>query len=185
MLKGLEAKRNSNVNDPLFKRYRLPYPLSIGKVQCGNWPGTVAESLSFEGRIGIPFSETVQEARAALEHAVSMAAESDPWLSTHPPNVDWIGYQFRPSRIPTDHPIVKTVAGSFEDVSGENAEIEGVTYSSDMSYLVADARTPTCLFGPGDVRVAHSPNECVSVEDLVTAAKTLALTALRFCGKKS
>ena len=38
------------------------------------------------------------------------------------------------------------------------------------------------MFGPGDVRVSHRPDEYVPIEDLQAVARTLALTALRFCG---
>ncbi|NIQ53250.1 MAG: M20/M25/M40 family metallo-hydrolase, partial [Gammaproteobacteria bacterium] len=41
---------------------------------------------------------------------------------------------------------------------------------------------PTVLFGPGDVRRAHAPDEYVEVRELEMAAKVVALTALRFCG---
>jgi acetylornithine deacetylase len=42
--------------------------------------------------------------------------------------------------------------------------------------------TPTVLFGPGDIRRAHRPDEYVEVEELVAAARTLAVAAMRFCG---
>jgi acetylornithine deacetylase/succinyl-diaminopimelate desuccinylase-like protein len=42
--------------------------------------------------------------------------------------------------------------------------------------------TPTVLFGLVDVRVAHRPDEYVPVEELEAAVRTLALTALCFCG---
>jgi acetylornithine deacetylase len=38
------------------------------------------------------------------------------------------------------------------------------------------------LFGPGDVRVAHMPDEFVPVDELRSAARTLVVAALRFCG---
>jgi acetylornithine deacetylase len=41
------------------------------------------------------------------------------------------------------------------------------------------------LFGPGDVRQSHRPDEYVPLEDLIATARTLALLALRFCGHKS
>jgi acetylornithine deacetylase len=46
------------------------------------------------------------------------------------------------------------------------------------------AETPTTVFGPGDVRVAHGPNEFVPLEELEVTARTLALTILRFVGYK-
>jgi acetylornithine deacetylase len=183
-LRALEAERNKGINDPLYRRYRVPYPLSIGKVQGGNWPGSVAESLFFEGRIGVPVGERIEEARRSLEEVIRRASESDPWLREHPPRVEWIGYQFKPASIPVKDPVMGMVAGSFRDAAGRAPSIEGVPYSSDMHYLVYDAETPTLLFGPGDVRRSHSPDECVPISDLVTVARTLCLTAMRFCGIK-
>ena len=57
-----------------------------------------------------------------------------------------------------------------------------MTYGADMRLLVNEGQTPTVLFGPGDVRNAHRPDEYVPVDELVVAVRTLALTALRFCG---
>ena len=60
--------------------------------------------------------------------------------------------------------------------------MEGVTYGADMRLLVNVGRIPTVLFGPGDVRVAHMPDEYVPIDDLRAAAGTLVVAALRFCG---
>jgi acetylornithine deacetylase len=51
-----------------------------------------------------------------------------------------------------------------------------------MRLLVREGKTPAVLFGPGDVRKAHTADESVAIRDLESAAKALALTALRFCG---
>ena len=51
-----------------------------------------------------------------------------------------------------------------------------------MRLLVNEGHTPTVLFGPGDVRLAHKPDEYVPIAELEIAVRTLALTALRFCG---
>jgi acetylornithine deacetylase len=57
-----------------------------------------------------------------------------------------------------------------------------MTYGADMRLLVNVGGIPTVLYGPGDVRDAHRPNESVAIADLQTATRVLALTALRFCG---
>ena len=67
-------------------------------------------------------------------------------------------------------------------MTGSPARVQGMTYGADMRLLVNEGQIPTVLFGPGDVRNAHKPNEFVPVQELVTAVRTLALTALRFCG---
>jgi len=181
-LMALERERNEKVQDPLYARYELPYALCIGKAKAGTWASSVAESLVFGGRYGVAVDEDVAAARRSFEQAVARAAEADPWLRDHPPVVEWWGGQFEPARIPADHPLVETVTGAFGDATGAAARVEGMTYGADMRLLVNVGSTPTVLFGPGDVRNSHRPNEYVPVEELVAAVRTLALTALRFCG---
>jgi acetylornithine deacetylase len=179
---AFERERNHATQDPLFAGYQLPYPICIGTVQGGNWASTVPESLSFEGRFGIAVGEDVVTARRAFESRVAQAAQADPWLRDHPPQVEWWGGQFAPASIPVDHPLVETVRGAYGDVTGSVARVAGMTYGADMRLLVNQGHTPTVLFGPGDVRHAHRPDEFVPIPELVTTVRTLALLALRFCG---
>lgn len=181
-LMALERERNANVEDPLYAPYELPYALCIGKLRAGTWASSVAESLVFEGRYGLAVDEDVAAARRSFEQAVARAAQADPWLRDHPPVVEWWGGQFEPARIPADHPLVQTMTGAFADATGATARVEGMTYGADMRLLVNVGSTPTVLFGPGDVRNSHRPDEHVPVQELVAAVRTLALAALRFCG---
>jgi len=180
-LMSLEKTRNAAVNDPLYSRYRLPIPLNLGVVKCGNWPSSVPEELVLEGRYGIGVDEDVSSAHRAFEKAVADAVASDAWLRGHPPIVEWRGGQFTPVRTPTDHPIVKMVADAYEDTTGSPAVYEGMTYGSDMRHIVRVGKTPSVLFGPGDVRLCHRPDEHLPISELVTATKTLARAILRFC----
>jgi len=181
-LMALERERNMGVQDPLFARYAQPYAICVGTLQGGNWASTVADSLTFEGRYGVAVGEDIAAARRSFEEAVAQAARSDPWLREHPPRVEWWGGQFEPASIPLDHPIVETVRAAYGDVSGAPARVQGVPYGADMRLLVNEGQTPTVLFGPGDVRNAHRPDEYVPVAELVAAVRTLTLTALRFSG---
>ena len=182
----LEVERERNAaargRDPLYARYQLPYALCIGKVSAGTWASSVAESLVAEGRYGLAVGEDIAAAQRQLEQAVARAAESDPWLREHPPVLEWWGGRFDPAGIPADHPIATTVAGALGKVAGGAAKLEGMPYGADMRLLVNVGGTPTVMFGPGDVRVSHRPDEFVPIADLVTVTRTLALTALRFCG---
>ena len=179
---ALEQARNQAAQDPLYARYRLPYALCIGRIEAGNWASSVAERLVFRGRYGIAPGEDLEEARRQFEQAVAQAARADPWLVDHPPAVEWWGGQFSPARIPVGHPLVETVGSAFAETTGAPARLEGVTYGSDMRLLVNEGKTPAVLFGPGDVRRSHKPDESVPVDELVTVTRTLALTAVRFCG---
>ena len=181
-LLSLERERNQAVQDPLYRRYRLPFALSLGRLEAGNWPSSVPESLVAEGRYGVAVGEDPEEACRSFEAAVQRAAVADPWLHEHRPQVEWWGGQFDPAAIPVDHPLPQTVAAAFSDATGSPVALEGMTYGSDMRLLVHVGKTPAVLFGPGDVRQAHRPDESVSLSDLRATVRTLALTALRFCG---
>lgn len=181
-LRELEAERNREVSDPLFAGEALPFALAIGKLEAGIWASTVAESLTFEGRLGVAPDEEPASARRALERAVAEAAAEDPWLREHPPTVEWWGAQFEPARTPADSPIVAVLGSAYRAVTGSEPDVRGMRYGADMRLLVHQGSVPTVLFGPGDVREAHRPDESVPIDELETAARVLAVAALRFCG---
>lgn len=181
-LRELEAERNRDVADPLFAEDRLPFALAIGKVRSGIWASTVPESLEFEGRLGFAPGEEPGHARRAFETAVSTAAAADPWLAEHPPIVEWCGAQFGAARTDPASPVVRTLAAAFEEVTQTRPVVRGMRYGSDMRLLVQVGGVPTVHFGAGDVRDAHRPDESVSLEELVTAARVVAVAASRFCG---
>lgn len=180
----LEEERNRRLGggDPLFARYRLPFPICIGTVRGGDWASSVPDHVTAEGRVGISPDEDPDEARRELEDAVAAAAATDAWLRDHPPRVEWWGGRFAPARTPVEHPLVQTVQAAAEAVLERPVSLEGMTYGADMGLLAGVGRTPTVLFGPGDIRQAHRPDESVAVADLVGLARALAVTAVRFCG---
>lgn len=179
-LQRFEERRNRAVDDPLFSGYDVPFALCIGTVDAGTWPSTVAESLVAEGRLGVGPHEELEAVREAFEAVVHETAQEDSWLRDHPPSVTWWGAQFAPARIPTDHPIVSTVTEAYQSTTGQAAILQGMPYGADMRLLVNQGDTPTLLFGPGDIRRAHAPDEFVPIDELTTATEALALSMLRF-----
>jgi succinyl-diaminopimelate desuccinylase len=76
-----------------------------------------------------------------------------------------------------DAPLVRTaqVVARELDLS---TELVGYHQASDGRFF-AERGTPTILFGPGDPELAHTPNESIDVNEVVTAAKFYALLGLR------
>lgn len=176
----LEKERNQRFKDPLMSSYPVPFDINIGTLQAGTWASSVPESLTFEGRFGVPVGEDVEEARKSFEEAIYNAVIKDDWLKQHPPKVEWWGGQFGPSFIPSNHPIVEAIKKSFSTINGETPAVQGVPYGGDLRLLVNYAQTPAVLFGPGDARQSHYRDESVPVAELIAVTRTLALTALRF-----
>jgi acetylornithine deacetylase len=181
-LMDLEKTRNRTKRDPLYEAYDTPYAICVGTVTGGDWASTVAETLTFAGRYGVAVGEDIPAARRTFEETVASAADADPWLREHRPRVEWWGGQFEPASIPADHVLVETVCQAYAELRASRARVAGVPYGADMRLLVNQGKTPTLLFGPGNVRNAHQPDEFVPIDELVAAAHTLALVALRFCG---
>jgi acetylornithine deacetylase len=154
----------------------------VGRVEAGVWASTVPESLVLEGRYGLGIGEDLAEARRELEVAVDAAAQEDAWLRSHPPEVTWWGARFEPAAIDPDHRLVTTLTSAATTATGRIPRITGMPYGADMHLLVNQGGIPTVLFGPGDIRVAHAPDESVAIADLEHVARTLVLTILRFCG---
>jgi len=180
-LRALESDRNRDVADPMFRAEALPYALTMGRLRAGIWPSTVAESLVVEGRYGVAPRRGPLRARRALEDAVAEAASGDAWLRDHPPAVEWVGAQFAAARTDARDPVVGTLAGAVRSLGGTAPRVGGVRYGADMRLLVNHGHVPTVLFGPGDVREAHRPDESIRAADLVELARILAVTAIRYC----
>ena len=181
-LEKLEGERNAS-GDPIIPG-DLPFPISVGKVSGGEWASSVPEEVVLEGRYGVRPGEEPAKARAALEAAVAGAAADDPWLRTHRPQVEWWGGRYEASRVDPDVGIATAVRDAHRAVTGLKAQVTGVPYGSDMALLVNHGATPAVLYGPGDVRDAHGPDESVPIDEVLVAARALAITALRFCGVK-
>ncbi|MFD7137274.1 ArgE/DapE family deacylase [Streptomyces sp. NPDC059894] len=182
-LARLEAVRN-RAPDPLLAEYPIPYSLSVGTLRSGDWASSVPDLLVAEGRLGVRLGEDPAEARAALERCVAEACAADPWLRENPARVTWPGGQFASGRLPAGHPLRDAVAGAYADATGAPPPRErGATYGSDLRLYTA-AGIPALQFGPGDIAVAHSAREHVSVREVVDAARAVALTVLRTVGTK-
>ena len=60
-------------------------------------------------------------------------------------------------------------------------EVWAAPYGSDLRLLIGQGGIPTMQYGPGDVALAHGPDELVPVEDMTITARALALMALDIC----
>lgn len=180
-IQQLELTRHATFNHPFFKPNELVSPISIGKVQSGDWPSTVPESLVAEGRFGILPGENIFEARSDFEIAIHTAAQKDHWLKEHLPRVEWFEGQFESAETPHDSPILGVLQEQHEVVSGEKPSIHGVPYGSDLRFFTNNANMPAVLYGPGDVRLAHSVNECIPMDEVKMVAKVIALTIFNWC----
>ncbi len=149
-------------------------------------PFIVSTYCRIEALVWFPPHETQEDIQKEVEEYLLKAAALDPWLATHPPKFEW-RYCWPPFQVPQGHPIIGTVAQAYERAAQDNsalrprAKIHGFSAVCDATFL-NDAGIPAIAFGPGDVLMAHHRNEYMAIDELTAATKTLAMTAMDWCG---
>jgi len=173
-LEGDERRRNEAETDPLMTALGLPYPTIIGIVEGGEWASTVLDKVVAYGRYGVKLGQSPAEAEADLRVAIAEACATDGFLRDHPATVEITGGRFGSARVPSDHPLPAGLADVVERVTGRRPALLGEPYGADMQMFVNHGDTPCVIFGPGDVRVAHSADEHVPLDEVETCARVLA-----------
>jgi acetylornithine deacetylase len=180
-LDAFDAERHRARPNPYYPDQLNIAPISVGVLSGGNWHSTVPHEAVIEGRYGIFVGESVAEAKRAFVAAVQEAVAADPWLREHPPVLEWFEGQFESGQTAGDAPILRQLAACHEAIVDETAVLQGVTYGSDLRLFTNHARIPAVLYGPGDVANAHTVDEFIDLEEVVTATKVLALTVATWC----
>ena len=124
--------------------------------------------------------------RREVEEWLVRETADDDWLAEHPPAIEWWPNGVMPLEIPESEPIVGVTLEATRDV-GAPGGASGLDSWYDGAALTLLAGIPSVAYGPsgfraGGVSVAHTIDEHVPVDDLVTCAQGLAVTAMRFCG---
>lgn len=177
-----EARRNREIDHPMYAAFANKIPINVGTLRAGSWASSVPEWLVAEGRAGMVPGETLDGFKAEFLAEVAAIAAADPWLADHPPVVEWLDGQFAAAGIDADEPLVRALAAAHLAATGHDVSIEGATYGADLRHYVLAGGIPCVMYGAGDVRVAHAPDEFIDLDDLAGATATIAEAIARWCG---
>ena len=114
------------------------------------------------------------------------AAQLDPWLREHPPELEW-KLNWPASVVDPDAPHrrhrLRRPSSARPPARGSPARprCSGFAAVEDTSWLNAKG-IPAISCGAGDLRVAHADDEYVLIDELMAACRTYAATALDWCG---
>jgi acetylornithine deacetylase len=183
-LEADEERRNAAEVDPLMTALGLPYPTIIGIVHGGEWASTVLDRVVADGRYGVRLGQTTTEAADELRACIAEACAEDSFLRDHPASVEITGGRFGSARVPADHPLPTGLADAVEAATGRRPALIGEPYGADMQMFVNVGATPCVIYGPGDVRVGHSADEHVPIDEVVTCARVLATWVSREIGPR-
>ena len=104
------------------------------------------------------------------------------WLSEHPPVITYFGGQFVAAETPSDAPICAAIRTAHAAVTGRPVRTEAATYGADMRHFIVFGGMPCVMYGAGDIKLAHAPDEYIEVDELLTAVKVVAVTLAEWCG---
>lgn len=167
-----------------------PHPLCAAptinlavKIQGGVGYGVCPGIGEFESDIRTLPGMTREQLQADIERCLDRLRQADPQLTVElefePPPLDWIP----PTEVPADHPFVGALLHAAESVLGWRPKFSAFPGGTDASKFHGLAGIPTIpSFGPGWLDLAHGPNECVSLEAIVQAAKIYATAARMYLG---
>ncbi|MDQ0271983.1 peptidase [Cytobacillus purgationiresistens] len=181
-LQELENKRNERIDDPLYDRIPIPIPLNIGKMNSGQWPSSVPDIATIEGRIGVAPNEQMKDVEKELENCVAEASAQDEWLQKNPPAIEWFGGRWLPGNLEVEHPLMASISHAFEKVKNEKPIIEASPWGTDGGILSNIGNTPVVVIGPGVTASAHDVNEYIHIDEVFTAAEIIAHTIVDWCG---
>jgi acetylornithine deacetylase len=159
--------------------------------RSGEWPVTYPATCQLTFAVMyLPVQADAQGRGAAVRDEVARwileASAADDWLKQNPPTIEWWTNGVAPLEIAPDEHIVTTMLEANRDV-GQGGELSGLDSWYDGETLTRFAGIPSIAYGPAGVdrtgvSVAHTIDEHVPVDDLVTCAQGLAVAAMRFCG---
>jgi succinyl-diaminopimelate desuccinylase len=90
-----------------------------------------------------------------------------------------------PVKTPDDSPVVAAVDRAIRRVLGRPAELVASPGTYDHKHVKGIAGIPHCIaYGPGELEMAHQPDEYCRIDDLVNATKVIAVSTLDLMGAR-
>jgi acetylornithine deacetylase len=182
-LRSLEKLRHDTIcsKHHMYRDYPLSAPVTLGMFNGGQFTSSVPETCVMEGCIEYVPDEKSKDVKAMFEKAVMQICNEDPWMKEHPPKIEWFGLSYEPAETDRDHPLVVTAAHCFKQMLDKNPTINGFEAGTDMRLLSNNYGVPGIMFGPGDIMMAHAPNEYVEIGKLINNAKVMLMLIIQWC----
>lgn len=183
-VEAVAARLDATSPHPLWAHLPVQHVFNVCWLQ-GGAPGlgAVPDHCTFEVALGGTAAETLDELEEEVRRAIADAANADPWLAEHPPELSWGALRLLPSATDPDHPLVATLAGAVREVTGRHPVVGALSGVTDARHLIHHGGIPAVTFGPGAMHVAHTDDEWIDVDEYLTAVAVLATTIARVAAR--
>ncbi|HUW09519.1 MAG TPA: ArgE/DapE family deacylase [Anaerolineae bacterium] len=154
--------------------------INVGTIRGGTQTNMVPDecTLTFDIRFAPPL--TTSKVREMVEQVVKDLEGADPDFKLLHMEIP---EKREPIEFPRDGNLVQAMLRAGKVGLGQEMELGGAVSFGDIEdWKDQVGIVEACLFGPGETKQAHAINEHIEVDDLISAAKVYALTALYCCG---
>jgi len=148
-------------------KYPMKPIINIGRIEGGYGAWVVPPTAEADILIHMHPSITYEEAHEKLMQIVSeTSAEMGIEIEAQPTH-GCDGYILEQSRY------YENLAKAHNETTGEEPRIGIIEAETDANALYHKGRIPCIIYGPGDIKYAHSSREHINLHDVIKAAKTL------------
>jgi acetylornithine deacetylase len=161
----------------LFDKYENPMPITFGKLYAGNWPASAPSMAVLEGVLGFLPNKTIEQICSEIKQALLNNCDK---LNENDFNLSFT-YRHNSSVVQQEQKFVQELLKANKAV-GVNSLIDAMPASCDAWFYNNQLGIPTVVYGPGTLKVAHSKDEYIKLNDIVNAAKALLVFSMDYCG---
>lgn len=159
--------------------------LNIGTINGGDQPSTVADRcvVTFDRR-SVP-GESVEDVYREINDIINTLSQRYPGFKAKVRDC-LEGKNDLPHEgfcTPPESHIVRAVQKAARAQDMEPPQLVGLSCWTDAGFIANNTDAECIIFGPGDMAVAHTADEYISIEQLQQAAIMYAMTALEYCGE--
>lgn len=166
----LEAELLAEADDAAFSRWRRPVQVNVGRIEGGEWAGSVAARCRLEGNMGFLPPATVVGAMARLRR--HLRGLDDAWCRDHH-ELRFEGLRTAAYLTPEDAAPVRELAAALERCGAGGGRVGAWNVSCDARLYAQVGGVPTVIFGAGKLTDAHSDHERLALEQLEHGVKVL------------
>jgi acetylornithine deacetylase/succinyl-diaminopimelate desuccinylase family protein len=171
---------------PAFEKRRDPMlglpVINMGTISGGDQPSTVAAHCEIKLDRRWVTTETIEQVFADLEELLAKVRKRRPGLTTRVSRVPggMATMIHGPLTIDREHALVEASEKAFIDLGLQPDNLTVFPAWTDGALLAREANIPTLIWGPGELKTAHSQEENVRLADVHLAARLYTKAALNY-----
>jgi len=176
LINALEVLRYEYMRRPKHRFLGEP-KIHMGTISGGTQPSVVPGlcELVLERR-SLP-GETTEGVLKEVQTVVDEAMKKDPDLAAEVSSP----FQRIPFEVDRHSSFIHTFERVFKKVLRREVVVCGLPYWTDAALISNKCKIPVCVFGPGDIKYAHSNDEYIEIDELVEAARVYSALITAIC----